>query len=191
MKEEGFFFTFLTTWSTPTARLSFEELKPGMTKMTTTKFPCGCCTSTARFFGFESFDPCFPRRPIPKLKPNFIFASYHSSTSRNTTATATASRFGVRFQREPEQSRWSKRDRATKAAAAVTMLHQNPVVSDLLATGLSGVIALSLLRLWEETAKRRIFDQVNQYPLVLSFRFNIPHYEFTRIIIVLILKCSF
>ncbi|KAJ6948654.1 phytol kinase 3 [Populus alba x Populus x berolinensis] len=43
--------------------------------------------------------------------------------------------------------------------AAVAMLHQNPVVSDLIATGLSGTIALSLLRSFEETAKRHIFDQ--------------------------------
>ncbi|XP_052306513.1 probable phytol kinase 3, chloroplastic isoform X2 [Populus trichocarpa] len=39
------------------------------------------------------------------------------------------------------------------------MLHQNPVVSDLIATGLSGTIALSFLRSFEETAKRHIFDQ--------------------------------
>ncbi|KAL9404738.1 hypothetical protein Peur_001710 [Populus x canadensis] len=39
------------------------------------------------------------------------------------------------------------------------MLHQNPVVSDLIATGLSGTIALSLLRSFEETAKRHILDQ--------------------------------
>lgn len=39
------------------------------------------------------------------------------------------------------------------------MLHQNPVVSDICATGLSAAIALSLLRIWQETAKRRIFDQ--------------------------------
>ncbi|XP_011025082.1 PREDICTED: probable phytol kinase 3, chloroplastic [Populus euphratica] len=48
-------------------------------------------------------------------------------------------------------------DPTTKAAVA--MLHQNPVVSDLIATGLSGIIALSFLRSFEETAKRRIFDQ--------------------------------
>ena len=46
------------------------------------------------------------------------------------------------------------------ARAAVAMLHQDPVVSDLIATGLSGTIALSILRSFEETAKRRIFDQV-------------------------------
>ncbi|KAG8633808.1 hypothetical protein MANES_18G141200v8 [Manihot esculenta] len=44
-------------------------------------------------------------------------------------------------------------------SSAVAMLHQNPVVSDICATGLSAAIALSLLRIWQETAKRRIFDQ--------------------------------
>ncbi|KAJ6409340.1 hypothetical protein OIU84_008934 [Salix udensis] len=40
------------------------------------------------------------------------------------------------------------------------MLHQNPVVvSDLIATGLSGTIVLSVLRLFAETAKRQFFDQ--------------------------------
>ncbi|KAF2293134.1 hypothetical protein P3X46_022161 [Hevea brasiliensis] len=44
-------------------------------------------------------------------------------------------------------------------SSAVAMLHQNPVVSDICATGLSVAIALSVLRLWKETAERRIFDQ--------------------------------
>lgn len=39
------------------------------------------------------------------------------------------------------------------------MLAKNPLVSDVIATALSGGVALSLLRLWEETAKRQIFDQ--------------------------------
>jgi farnesol kinase len=51
------------------------------------------------------------------------------------------------------------------------MLHQNPVVSDLIATGLSGTIALSFLRSFEETAKRHIFDQVLIYLLSLSRNF--------------------
>jgi farnesol kinase len=39
------------------------------------------------------------------------------------------------------------------------MLSENPVVSDILAAGISGGIALSLLRFWGEIAKRGIFDQ--------------------------------
>ncbi|GLU11908.1 hypothetical protein SLE2022_286260 [Rubroshorea leprosula] len=40
------------------------------------------------------------------------------------------------------------------------MLPKNPVVADVLATAISGLIALSALRLWEETAKRRLFEQI-------------------------------
>ncbi|CAA2954035.1 probable phytol kinase 3, chloroplastic [Olea europaea subsp. europaea] len=46
-----------------------------------------------------------------------------------------------------------------KFTSPVAMFSENPVVSDVIATALSGGIALSLLRLWEETAKRGLFDQ--------------------------------
>ncbi|KAH6766602.1 Phosphatidate cytidylyltransferase family protein [Perilla frutescens var. hirtella] len=42
---------------------------------------------------------------------------------------------------------------------AATMFSDNVVVSDIIAGGLSGGIALSLLKLWEQTAKRGVFDQ--------------------------------
>ncbi|WCJ34729.1 Farnesol kinase chloroplastic [Euphorbia peplus] len=42
---------------------------------------------------------------------------------------------------------------------AGAMLHSNPVVSDLYASALSSCIALLVLRIWGETATRRIFDQ--------------------------------
>lgn len=41
-----------------------------------------------------------------------------------------------------------------------TMYSENLFIGDLVASGLSGGIALSMLRLWEETAKRGFFDQV-------------------------------
>lgn len=41
------------------------------------------------------------------------------------------------------------------------MFSDNVVVSDIIATGLSGGIALSLLKIWEQTANRGIFDQVD------------------------------
>ncbi|PSR86192.1 Phytol kinase [Actinidia chinensis var. chinensis] len=47
----------------------------------------------------------------------------------------------------------------TFSPAASMVFSGNPVVSDLVATALSGGIALSLLRLWAETAKRGLFDQ--------------------------------
>ncbi|GAU27669.1 hypothetical protein TSUD_126150 [Trifolium subterraneum] len=39
------------------------------------------------------------------------------------------------------------------------MLHHDPIVSDFIATAISGVVATSFLRLWQETAKRGVFDQ--------------------------------
>ncbi|KAK4359496.1 hypothetical protein RND71_021725 [Anisodus tanguticus] len=47
------------------------------------------------------------------------------------------------------------------------MFSGNRVIGDLIATALSGGIALSVLRLWEETAKRGVFDQVG--PLLFIF----------------------
>ncbi|XP_070006784.1 putative phytol kinase 3, chloroplastic isoform X2 [Nicotiana tabacum] len=46
------------------------------------------------------------------------------------------------------------------------MFLENPVMGDLIATALSGGIALSMLRLWEETAKRGVFDQKTNRKLV-------------------------
>ncbi|KAG2394931.1 phytol kinase [Vigna angularis] len=43
-----------------------------------------------------------------------------------------------------------------------TMLHHDPLVSDIYATAISAIVALSFLRLWQETAKRDIFDKVGQ-----------------------------
>lgn len=48
--------------------------------------------------------------------------------------------------------------RELKSVAA--MFTENVFVSDIIAGGLSGGIALSLLKLWEQTAKRGVFDQV-------------------------------
>ncbi|KAJ8749722.1 hypothetical protein K2173_012273 [Erythroxylum novogranatense] len=53
----------------------------------------------------------------------------------------------------------SRQPKSALTAVSATMLHQDPLVSDLYATGVTAVIALSLIRLWKETAKRGIFDQ--------------------------------
>ncbi|EEF45742.1 farnesol kinase, chloroplastic isoform X1 [Ricinus communis] len=58
-----------------------------------------------------------------------------------------------------DKAQRSNHSRYLRSAVRATMLHQNPIVSDLCATGLSGAIALSVLRLWKETAIRGIFDQ--------------------------------
>ncbi|KAL3653834.1 hypothetical protein CASFOL_003515 [Castilleja foliolosa] len=43
--------------------------------------------------------------------------------------------------------------------STAVMFSDNMVVSDVIATGLSGGIALTLLKIWEQTAKRGVFDQ--------------------------------
>uniref|UniRef100_A0A5B7BWB5 Putative Phosphatidate cytidylyltransferase family protein isoform 3 n=1 Tax=Davidia involucrata TaxID=16924 RepID=A0A5B7BWB5_DAVIN len=45
------------------------------------------------------------------------------------------------------------------SVTAASMFTDNPVIADICATALSGGIALSMLRFWEETAKRGLFDQ--------------------------------
>ncbi|CAK9171683.1 unnamed protein product [Ilex paraguariensis] len=64
--------------------------------------------------------------------------------------------FGVRFRRLKSGG---LRRKPTSRSTAAVMLTENPVFRDIWATAFSGGIALSLLRLWEETAKRGLFDQ--------------------------------
>lgn len=68
---------------------------------------------------------------LSKLKPNSLFTSSSSSSFFSST--------------NPPRS---------------AMLHHDPFVSDVYATAISGAVALSCLRLWQETAKRDLFDQV-------------------------------
>ncbi|KAJ8550790.1 hypothetical protein K7X08_000160 [Anisodus acutangulus] len=56
--------------------------------------------------------------------------------------------------------------RRLQSRIKAVMFSGNPVIGDLIATALSGGIALSMLRLWEETAKRRVFDQKTNRKLV-------------------------
>ncbi|KAB5520592.1 hypothetical protein DKX38_024911 [Salix brachista] len=114
-----------------------------MLLMTCCSFPSPSASLSLRFD--------LHNRPVSNLKTAFLFTSCH-------TVTNVCPRFWVGFQGRQRTRRRSKVD--PTARAAVAMLHQDPVVSDLIATGLSGAIALSILRSFEETAKRRIFDQV-------------------------------
>nr|AFK48670.1 unknown [Lotus japonicus] len=66
--------------------------------------------------------------------------------------------------------------------ASATMLHHDPFVGNIYATAISGVVALSFLRLWEETATRGLFDQKLNRKLVhvsigLAFIFCWPLYS--------------
>lgn len=57
--------------------------------------------------------------------------------------------------------------RGTRTEAVdFTMFSEIPVIGDLIACALAGGIALSMLRLWEETAKRGVFDQKTNRKLV-------------------------
>ncbi|XP_049407810.1 probable phytol kinase 3, chloroplastic [Solanum stenotomum] len=60
----------------------------------------------------------------------------------------------------------TRRLHRTKVAVHFAMFSENPLIGDLIATAFSGGIALSMLRLWEETAKRGIFDQKTNRKLV-------------------------
>ncbi|KAF5446678.1 hypothetical protein F2P56_032287 [Juglans regia] len=91
------------------------------------------------------FDVLFPKS---HLQPIFNSPSCSLSVARSSTTTS----FGLRL----SATRLPNRDPKPPAAL---MLPANPVASDIFAAGLSGCIALSLLRLWAETANRRIFDQ--------------------------------
>lgn len=69
------------------------------------------------------------------------------------------------FQFQPfniRKSRSRRRHRREMASptAALLVFSQNPVVGDVVATALTGAIALFSLRVWEETARRGLFDQV-------------------------------
>lgn len=102
------------------------------------------------------FDLIRLRKPIPLLLgPNL---SYPTSLSHYcaliSIPTSTSSSFT-----SPTPKPLNPRRRLTSSPAA-TMFHDNPIVSDICATAFSGAVAFSFLRLWEETAKRGLFDQV-------------------------------
>lgn len=92
------------------------------------------------------------------------FSSYSLSlTSTNRFTFGSRSRHSLKLRR-----------RNPTPPAAAMILSQNPVLSDILATVFSGGVALSVLRVWQETAKRQLFDQVKTPPthfLYLGFFF--------------------
>lgn len=123
-------------------------------------------------------------RHLSNLKPTFILAPCQRI---NNGCTA---RFEVGFQTSLRRSRG---DPTTKIAAAA-MLHQNPVVSDLIATGLSGTIALSILRFFAETTKRHVFDQVTPslhraVNVVQLYLKQLLFFDFKLIVLYLFLDC--
>lgn len=91
------------------------------------------------------FEPLLPRSQLGSISK----APFSSLSAPNTTT--------ISFVSRPRQTRVLNRDAKPPAA---TMVLENPVVYDICATLLSGCIALSMLRVWGETAKRGFFDQV-------------------------------
>ncbi|WJX37223.1 farnesol kinase [Trifolium repens] len=82
--------------------------------------------------------------PISYSSPNFLskFKPIFPLTSSSSLFSST-----------PLRSSYSRK------LPSATMLHHDPLVSDFIATAISGVVATSFLKLWEETAKRGLFDQ--------------------------------
>lgn len=98
------------------------------------------------------FDPSFSAR-FPKFLPQFKPVSV--SFNPISAPTLCCHRFVLRF----GSTSAPKIRRNQYPVAVVMLLPDNPVVSDICATAVAGGIALSLLRLWQETAKRGL-DQV-------------------------------
>ncbi|GAB2215130.1 hypothetical protein Drorol1_Dr00019507 [Drosera rotundifolia] len=89
--------------------------------------------------------------PIPISNPIILRLNHRPSppSSFFSSAAAAVDRF--------RSSKFRRRRRSVRSSAMV--FSADPVVSDLCAAGLSGGIAVGLLQVWKETAKRGIFDQ--------------------------------
>ncbi|KVH94098.1 Phosphatidate cytidylyltransferase [Cynara cardunculus var. scolymus] len=109
--------------------------------------------STYPISSCSSRDPRF-RLPHPRFTAkHFSLASFTNPISSSTTVTARFS-FGWKL------NLFGGRRRIRSAMAAGPMFFpENPLVGDICATAFSGCFALSILRIYEETARRGIFDQ--------------------------------
>ncbi|XP_022970488.1 farnesol kinase, chloroplastic [Cucurbita maxima] len=102
-------------------------------------------------FHSGSFGPSFPFSSptlISRFRP--VSVSFNSIFAPIFRFDAFTLRFGTKIRRE-----------RCRVAAAM-LLPDNPVVSDICATAVSGGVALSLLRLWTETAKRGLDQKLNR-----------------------------
>ncbi|GMJ15438.1 farnesol kinase [Hibiscus trionum] len=92
---------------------------------------------------------------IPKLKP--LLLRIHLPPPCFSFSAANSTHFINCFTFRLPNSRKLRRSPSPPVAAMI--FPQYPVFSDTCATVVSGFIALSVLRVWEETAKRGLFDQ--------------------------------
>ncbi|KAJ0021364.1 hypothetical protein Pint_32498 [Pistacia integerrima] len=108
--------------------------------------------------------------PYPIISPLFKFSSSSCSSSSSLsltsissfTSSSSSSSLPIRFC--SLHLRTSRRNLTSPPSAM--LLPHNPLLSDVCAAVLSAGIALSLLRLWEETAKRQLCDQYLNRKLV-------------------------
>ncbi|XP_022752919.1 probable phytol kinase 3, chloroplastic [Durio zibethinus] len=91
------------------------------------------------------FSPAIPIIFDPHATPSFTPYSLSFTTTNRFTFRLT------------DSGKFHRRNPSPPAAAMI--FPQNPVLSDICATVFSGFVALSVLRVWAETAKRRLFDQ--------------------------------
>ncbi|XP_057484455.1 probable phytol kinase 2, chloroplastic isoform X1 [Actinidia eriantha] len=109
-------------------------------------------------FSSSRFEPELTNyTPISSLRPHLRVLG-RPYTSPHSLSAATVSFSGSEATLRRSRPRRVCRN-LTFSSAASMVFSGNPVVSDLVATAFSGGIALSLLRLWAETAKRGLFDQ--------------------------------
>ncbi|XP_024033090.1 probable phytol kinase 3, chloroplastic [Morus notabilis] len=86
--------------------------------------------------------------PYPKAKtPTSLLSHARTNFVTHSPSTSTTSPLGPH------------RRRLTSAPPSAAMFSQNAVVSDIFAAAFTACVALSLLRVWGETAKRGLFDQ--------------------------------
>ncbi|OIT27008.1 PREDICTED: probable phytol kinase 3, chloroplastic [Nicotiana attenuata] len=100
-----------------------------------------------------------PAGVFPGLKSNSNLHLYSSLPSSLLSNKKAVNRFNLEIHK-------LKTRRLHIEVSPKAMFLENPVMGDLIATAVSGGIALSMLRLWEETAKRGVFDQKTNRKLV-------------------------
>lgn len=110
-----------------------------------------------RFYGV-AVNTSSPSKPPRVMASTIAYFSIPPRSTSNFCCSFKTHFFGF-VQLPKVKPRRRRIRRELKRAAA--MFSGTTVVSDAIATGLSGGIALSLLKIWEQTAKRGVFDQVD------------------------------
>lgn len=110
----------------------------------------------------HTFSPCFIRDPRFRLPESRFTATHFAIASfrkPNCCSETLPDRFSFGFTVRKVNS--MDRRRMTSAVAAGPMFFpENPIIGDFSAMVFSGCFALSILKNYEETARRGIFDQV-------------------------------